>query len=205
MNLIFVGPPGAGKGTQAKMVCEKYNIPHISTGDMLREAIRAGSKMGLKAKVLIDEGELVPDDVVVAIVKDRLGEKDCENGYVLDGFPRTVAQAQALEMIADIDYVIMVDVPEEKLVKRISDRRACSKCSAIYIASMYDEDICEICDGKIIQREDDREETVRNRLIVYNEKTSPLIDYYKERNLLKKIDGDKDIDLVFKDIIDIIG
>lgn len=200
MNLIFVGPPGAGKGTQAKLVCKKFDIPHISTGDMLRAAMREGTELGMKAKEYIDAGQLVPDEVVIGLVKERLAMKDCRNGYLLDGFPRTVAQADELGEITDIDHVIMVDVADEKLVSRIAGRRSCSSCPAIYHVSTYNKMTCRECGGDIIQRPDDREETVRNRLKVYHEQTKPLISYYREKKLLNAVDGDRDIQDVFDDI-----
>jgi len=204
MNLIFVGPPGAGKGTQAKLICSEFGIPHISTGDMLRAAIREGSELGIKAKEYIDAGHLVPDEVVIGLVKERLAADDCDNGFLLDGFPRTVAQAEELGSITEIDHVINVDVPDEKLVSRIAGRRSCSNCPAIYHVSTYNKMTCEDCGGDIIQRPDDREETVRNRLNVYHEKTKPLIDYYRERKLLSAVDGDKSIQEIFDDICSIL-
>lgn len=204
MNLIFVGPPGAGKGTQAKLVCKQFDIPHISTGDMLREAIRNGSELGLKAKEYMDAGQLVPDEVVIGLVKERLAMADCERGFLLDGFPRTVAQAEELGRITTIDNVIMVDVADEKLVSRIAGRRSCSSCSAIYHVTTYNKVTCKECGGEIIQRPDDREETVRNRLKVYHEKTAPLIAYYREKKILSAVNGDKDIQEIFDDICTIL-
>lgn len=204
MNLIFVGPPGAGKGTQAKLVSKKFNIPHISTGDMLRSAIRNGSELGLKAKEYMDAGGLVPDEVVIGLVKERLAMDDCENGFLLDGFPRTVFQAEELGKFATIDNVVMVDVPDEKLVSRIAGRRSCNGCSAIYHVSTYNKMNCEVCGGDIIQRPDDREETVRNRLSVYHEKTKPLITYYRDKKVLSAVDGDKGIQEIFDDICTIL-
>ena len=204
MNLIFVGPPGAGKGTQAKLVCSKFNIPHISTGDMLRNAIRNGSELGIKAKEFMDAGQLVPDEVVIGLVKERLSMDDCKNGFLLDGFPRTVAQAEELGKITTIDNVIMVDVPDEKLVSRIAGRRSCNSCPAIYHVVTYNDVKCKECGGDIIQRPDDREDTVRNRLKVYHEKTKPLIDYYSDKKLLTAFNGDKDIQEIFEDISSVL-
>lgn len=204
MNLIFVGPPGAGKGTQAKIVCKKFNIPHISTGDMLRSAIRNGTELGLKAKEYMDAGGLVPDKVVIGLVKERLAMDDCENGFLLDGFPRTVFQAEELGKFATITNVVMVDVPDEKLISRIAGRRSCNGCSAIYHVSTYNKVNCEVCGGDIIQRPDDREETVRNRLNVYHEKTKPLIAYYRDKKVLSAVDGDKGIQEIFDDICTIL-
>ena len=200
MNLIFVGPPGAGKGTQAKLVSKKFNIPHISTGDMLREAIRLQTQMGLKAKVLMDAGDLVPDDVVIGIVQDRLDETDCKNGYILDGFPRTIEQAISLDRFAQINEVVLVDVQDDILVQRIAGRRACKSCPSIYHTSTYDKDNCELCGSDIIQRTDDNEDTVRNRLKVYHRLTSPLIDYYQKKDILKSFNGNQDIDVIFEEI-----
>lgn len=204
MNLIFVGPPGAGKGTQAKLVCQKHNIPHISTGDMLRAAIREGSQMGLKAKSYIDVGDLVPDEVVIGIVKERLAMDDCKKGFVLDGFPRTVTQAKELDTITSINKVIMVDVYDEKLVSRIAGRRSCAKCPAIYHITTYSGATCDACGGEITQRVDDQEATVRNRLKVYHQKTAPLVEYYRSKSKISIVDGDRDIQEVFEDICTIL-
>ena len=204
MNLIFLGPPGAGKGTQAAKVCEKYGIPHISTGNILRAAIAAGTKMGLEAKKYIDAGDLVPDEVVVGIVEDRLKEGDCKKGYLLDGFPRTVAQAESLSKFADIEMALLVDVADESLVKRLSSRRTCEDCSATYDVTAVPEGKCPNCGGKMIQRSDDSEETVKNRLKVYHEKTSPLVEYYTDNGLLCKVDGEAEIDTVFNAICDVL-
>ena len=204
MNLIFLGPPGAGKGTQAQRVCEKYSIPHISTGNILRAAIAQGTKMGLEAKKHIDAGDLVPDEVVIGIVKDRLEESDCEKGYLLDGFPRTIAQAESLAGFADIDMAVLVDVDDESLVRRLSSRRTCEDCSATYDVSQVPDGKCPNCGGKMIQRSDDSEETVKNRLKVYHEKTSPLIEYYEDHGLLCKVDGKADIETVFNAICDVL-
>jgi adenylate kinase len=204
MNLIFLGPPGAGKGTQAQKVCEKYDIPHISTGNILRAAIAQGTKMGLEAKKHIDAGNLVPDEVVVGIVEDRLKEDDCKKGYLLDGFPRTIAQAESLSKFADIDLAVLVDVDDESLIKRLSSRRTCKDCSATYDVSMVAGGKCPNCKGEMIQRTDDSEETVKNRLNVYHEKTSPLIEYYGDHGLLCKVDGKAEIDTVFNAICSVL-
>jgi adenylate kinase len=204
MNLIFLGPPGAGKGSQAQLVCEKYNIPHISTGNMLREAIAQGTEMGLEAKKHIEAGNLVPDEVVVGIVKDRLKESDCEKGYVLDGFPRTMAQAETLSGFADIDLAILVDVSDEPIIKRLSGRRTCEDCSAVYDVKKVPDGKCPNCGGRMIQRSDDSEKTVKNRLKVYHEKTKPLISYYEDHGLLCRVDGEADIETVFKAISEVL-
>ncbi len=208
MNLIFLGPPGAGKGTQAKRVVEKYGIPQISTGDMLREAVAKGTELGKKAKEYMDKGELVPDEVVIGIVKERLQQPDCEKGFILDGFPRTLAQAEALDEILKelnkkIDAVINVAVPEEEVVKRITNRRTCRNCGAIYhliYAPPKVDNKCDKCGGELYQRDDDKEETVRERYRVYRENTEPLIDYYRKKGILYDVDGTKDIEGVWKEI-----
>jgi adenylate kinase len=204
MNLIFLGPPGAGKGSQAQLVCEKYKIPHISTGNMLREAIAQGTKMGLEAKKNVDAGNLVPDEVVVGIVKDRLEEDDCRNGYILDGFPRTIAQAESLAGFTDIDLALLVDSSDESIIKRLSSRRTCRDCSAVYDAKKVPEGKCPVCGGEMIQRADDTEETVKNRLKVYHEKTAPLTDYYESHGLLCKVDGEAKIETVFGAICEVL-
>lgn len=208
MNLIFLGPPGAGKGTQAKRVAEKYGIPQISTGDMLREAVAKGTELGKKAKEYMDKGELVPDEVVIGIVKERLQQPDCEKGFILDGFPRTLAQAEALdEMLKElnkkIDAVINIVVPEEEVVKRITNRRTCRNCGAVYhliYAPPKEDNKCDKCGGELYQRDDDKEETVRERYRVYRENTEPLIDYYRKKGILYDVDGTKDIEGVWKEI-----
>lgn len=204
MNLVFLGPPGAGKGTQAAMVCKKYDIPHISTGNMLRAAIAQGTKMGLEAKKHIDAGNLVPDEVVIGIVEDRLKQDDCKKGYLLDGFPRTIAQAIKLDEFATLDLAVLVDVDDDALVKRLSSRRTCEDCSATYDVSKESKETCDACNGKLIQRSDDSEETVKNRLTVYHDKTSPLVEYYESNGLLCKVDGRADIDVVFNAICEVL-
>jgi len=212
MNLIFLGAPGAGKGTQAKFIAEKYGIPQISTGDMLREAVAKGTELGKKAKEFMVQGKLVPDEIVIGIVKERIRQKDCEKGFILDGFPRTVAQAEALdrlmaEMGKKIDAVININVSEEEVVKRVVNRRVCRKCGAIYHL-IYDppkkEGICDKCGGELYQRDDDREEVVRERFAVYRKSTEPLIDYYRKKGVLFDVDGAKDIEGVRKQVISIL-
>ena len=195
MKLIFLGPPGAGKGTQAIKIAEKYQIAHISTGDMLRAEMRDGTKLGNEAKSLIERGELVPDDVILGMVKNRIQKEDCKNGFLFDGFPRTIAQAEALEEISAIDYVINLDVPAERLISRISGRRMCAACGAGYHVSTYADANCK-CGAALYQREDDKEETVRNRLVVYERSTKPLIEYYTRKGLLHTVNGDASIDIV---------
>ncbi|MGN0762428.1 MAG: adenylate kinase [Aristaeellaceae bacterium] len=205
MNIIFLGPPGAGKGTQAQRVCSALNIPQISTGDILRRAMKEQTPTGVKAKAFIDAGKLVPDDVIIDIVKDRLAQPDCAGGYILDGFPRTVPQAEALEGIAAIDAVIELDVADEKLIERLSGRRVCLKCGATYhVSRLNGETRCAACGDTLIQRDDDKAETVLNRLTVYHNQTAPLVDFYQKRGLLKVIDGAQDMDTIFASIMDIV-
>ena len=201
MNIIFLGPPGAGKGTQAQIVCQRLGIPQVSTGDMLRAAIAAGTEMGLKAKEYIDQGQLVPDEVVIGIVKDRLADADCQKGYILDGFPRTVEQAAALGTFAKIDVAINLDVPDDVLVKRLSGRRVCPLCGAPYhVDRLNGETVCRADGTPLIQRDDDKAETVLNRLAVYHQKTAPLIDYYREAGLLKNIGGGLSLEEISEEI-----
>ena len=208
MNLILMGLPGAGKGTQAEKINETYNIPHISTGDMFRLAIKEGTELGKQAKSFMDQGNLVPDEVTIGIVKERLAKDDCKDGFLLDGFPRTIAQAEALqqlltEMNEKIDYVIHVNVPKDKLVERLTGRRVCPTCGATYHV-LYNppkqEGICDKDGSKLDQRDDDTEETVKNRLKINIEQSQPLLDFYKEKNYLVDVNGDQDINQVFKDI-----
>ncbi len=203
MYLVFLGAPGAGKGTQATRVCEKYNIPHISTGDILRANIKEGTPLGVEAKKFIDKGLLVPDEVVIGLVKQRLGEKDCQKGYLLDGFPRTIEQAQALSEFADITNAINIQVDEKLVVDRIAGRRMC-KCGESYHISWYDKDTCAKCESKLYQRDDDKEETVKSRLEVYKKQTAPLIEYYEKKGVLSNVDGSQSMDKVFEDIVRIL-
>lgn len=202
MNVIFLGPPGAGKGTQAQIICAKLGIPQISTGDMLRSAIANKTETGMKAKTFMDAGQLVPDEVVIAIVKERLTAADCQKGYLLDGFPRTVEQAKALAGFAKIDAVIDLDVGDEVLVKRLSGRRVCGKCGAPYhVDTLGSETKCQKCGGELIQRDDDKAETVLNRLKVYHAQTAPLIDFYKGVGVLTTIEGSGDLNQISAKII----
>ena len=206
MNIIFLGPPGAGKGTQAQKICDALNIPQISTGDILRRAMKEGTETGKKAKSFIDAGQLVPDEVIIDIVKERLAMDDCRNGYILDGFPRTVPQAEALDTFATINSVIELDVKDEELVNRLSGRRVCLKCGATYHISMLKgKTTCDKCGEELIQRNDDKAETVLNRLTVYHDQTAPLIGYYEKKGLLKKIDGAQGMDKTTQAILEALG
>ena len=198
MKLILLGAPGAGKGTQAQKICAKFSMPAISTGNIIREAIKEQTEMGKKAKAYVDNGELVPDDVVIGIIKDRLKEDDCKNGFVLDGFPRTIPQAEALDrMGVAIDRVISIEVPDEKIAARMSGRRVCAKCGASYHVEFKKpkaEGICDICGGELIRRKDDAPETVLDRLKVYHEQTEPLKDYYAKAGKLCIVEGQEAVE-----------
>lgn len=202
MKLIFLGPPGAGKGTQATGVSSNLRVPHISTGDMFRNAIKNQTPTGLEAKRYMDAGQLVPDSVVVAMVKERLAMDDCANGYLLDGFPRTVDQAEALEAIAAPDAVIDIEVPDEMLLERLTGRRVCPKCNGTFhITKLADEKVCPVCGDELYQRDDDKPATISNRLNVYHEQTAPLIGYYAGLGRLKRIDGNARPEDVFQKIL----
>ena len=213
MNIVFLGPPGAGKGTQAKKIAEKYGIPQISTGDMFREHLSKGTELGKKAKEYMDKGALVPDEIVLGMVEERLKQPDCEKGFILDGFPRTVPQAEALDKLLEkmgkkIDYAILIDVPDEELVKRLTGRRTCKKCGMMYHVMFKppkEEGKCDVCGGELYQRADDNEETVRNRLKVYHEQTEPIIAYYEKKGVLHRIDGMGSIDEIFNRIVQLLG
>ena len=213
MKIIMLGAPGAGKGTQAKKIADKYQVPHISTGDIFRANIKNGTELGKKAKTYMDQGLLVPDELVVDLVVDRLAQDDCKNGCVLDGFPRTIPQAESLDAALAakgeaIDYAIDVDVPDENIINRMSGRRACVACGATYhivhIPTKV-EGICDRCGEALILRDDDKPETVKKRLDVYHEQPQPLIDYYTKKNVLKSVDGTQDMETVFQSIVDILG
>lgn len=213
MKLIMLGAPGAGKGTQAKMIAEKFNIPHISTGDIFRANIKQGTELGKKAKSYMDAGGLVPDELVVDLVVDRVGQEDCKNGYVLDGFPRTIPQAESLDAALaktgdKVDYAINIEVPDQNIIDRMGGRRACVACGATYhIVNIppKKEGVCDKCGEKLILRDDDKPETVKKRLEVYHEQTEPLIKYYKEKNAEVEIDGTMEMNDVFNAIVKILG
>ena len=213
MKIIMLGAPGAGKGTQAKMIADKYGVPHISTGDIFRANIKNGTELGMEAKKYMDQGLLVPDELTVRILLNRVAQDDCKNGYVLDGFPRTIPQAEVLDSeltkLGDhIDYAINVDVPDENIVKRMSGRRACLTCGATYHIEHVPpkkEGICDVCGSELVLRDDDKPETVKNRLNVYHEQTQPLIDFYTEKGVLKTVDGTVPMEEVFAAITALLG
>ena len=206
MNVIFLGPPGAGKGTQAVRVCERLGIPQISTGDILRRAMKEGTPTGLAAKSYVDKGLLVPDEVVIAIVRERLAMEDCQKGYILDGFPRTVPQAEALAQFAKIDAVIDIEVSDEKLTERLSGRRVCLNCGGTYhVSTLGGKTTCAKCGNELIQRNDDKAETVLSRLSVYHAQTAPLIDYYAKLGLIRTIDGAQPMEACFEAILCALG
>ena len=213
MKIIMLGAPGAGKGTQAKKISAKYGVPHISPGDIFRANIKGQTELGMKAKVFMDQGQLVPDEITIGMLLDRIQEEDCKKGYVLDGFPRTIPQAESLtKALADmgdhIDYAINVDVPDENIISRMSGRRACLKCGQTYHI-VYNppkkENVCDVCGEALVLRDDDKPETVKKRLDVYHDQTQPLIDYYKAAGVLAEVDGTKDLEAVFQDIVKILG
>ena len=213
MNLVLMGLPGAGKGTQAEKIVDKYSIPHISTGDMFRSAIKEGTNLGLQAKSFMDKGGLVPDEVTIGIVRERLSKEDCVKGFLLDGFPRTVPQAEALENILSdlnkkIDFVINIDVEKELLMERLTGRRICKSCGSTYhlvFNPPAQEGVCDRCNGELYQRADDNEETVQNRLEVNLKQTKPLLDFYETKGYLRNINGKQDIRKVFADLDELLG
>ncbi|RJQ32625.1 MAG: adenylate kinase [Actinobacteria bacterium] len=212
MNLVLLGPPGSGKGTQATFIAEELEIPHISTGDMLREAVSKQTELGIKAKSYMDKGELVPDEVVIGIAIERLKSADCQKGFLLDGFPRTVRQAEALDKALSesghkLDAVLNIEVADEEIINRLTGRRSCVDCKRVYhlvFEPPQNPNFCDACGGKLVHRSDDTIETVTNRLKVYKEQTEPLISYYKRQNLLKSVDGQQSIDAVFYDILTVL-
>lgn len=213
MKIIMLGAPGAGKGTQAKKIAEKYHIPHISTGDIFRANIKNGTELGMKAKSYMDQGQLVPDDVTIGMLLDRISQEDCAEGYVLDGFPRTIPQAESLtkalaERGESIDYAIDVDVPDQAIVTRMAGRRACLACGATYhivYNAPKKENVCDVCGEALVLRDDDKPETVQKRLTVYHDQTKPLIDYYGKAGILVTVDGTQDLNKVFEDIVSVLG
>lgn len=213
MKIIMLGAPGAGKGTQAKKVAKKYNIPHISTGDIFRANIKEGTELGKRAKEYMDKGELVPDDITIGMLLDRIHKADCKDGFVLDGFPRTIPQAKSLsealsKLNEKIDYAINIDVPDDSIITRMSGRRACLSCGSTYhikYSAPKKENICDNCGSELVIRDDDKPETVKKRLDVYHKQTQPLIDYYDDENILANVDGTKDMEEVFLDIVAVLG
>jgi len=213
MKIIMLGAPGAGKGTQAKMIADKYSVPHISTGDIFRANIKNGTELGMEAKKYMDQGLLVPDELTVKILLDRVAQDDCKNGYVLDGFPRTIPQAEVLdkalaELDETIDFAIDVNVPDENIINRMSGRRACLACGATYHITHVppkQEGICDRCGKELVLRDDDKPKTVKNRLEIYHEQTQPLIDFYTAKGVLKTVDGTVDMKDVFNAIVTILG
>lgn len=213
MKIIMLGAPGAGKGTQAKQIADKYSIPHISTGDIFRANLKEGTELGKKAKEYMDQGLLVPDELTCDLVMDRISQEDCKNGFVLDGFPRTIPQAEALDVALSkigqkMDYAIDVDVPDDNIINRMSGRRACLNCGATYhIVSIPTkvEGVCDRCGSQVVLRDDDQPETVKKRLEVYHAQTQPLIDYYKKQDILKTVDGTQPMEQVFDAIVEILG
>jgi len=213
LKIILLGPPGAGKGTQAKSISKEYNIPHISTGDIFRKNISEKTPLGLEAKGYMDSGKLVPDELTINLVKDRLTHEDCKNGFMLDGFPRTVKQAEALDAFLkerniDIDAALLIDAPKDLIIERMTGRRVCSKCGETYHVTNIPpkvEDVCDLCGSALIQRKDDILETVIERLEVYDKQTQPLVEYYRGRGKLMSVDGSKEQHEVFKDIRDLLG
>ena len=197
--MVIFGAPGAGKGTHAKFISEKLNIPQISTGDILREAVKQGTELGMEAKGYMDRGALVPDELIIGLMNERLGSDDCQNGYILDGFPRTLDQARSLDKIVDLDIVLSMDVSEDELMTRLTGRRTCTKCGAIFHLAYQPpktDGICDKCSGELFQRDDDNEATVKNRLETYNSQTAPVLDYYTRKGLIREVDGNEDISVV---------
>lgn len=209
MKIIMLGAPGAGKGTQAKKIAERFQIPHISTGDIFRANIKAGTELGIKAKEYMDQGQLVPDELTVGLLMDRVAQPDCANGYVLDGFPRTIPQAECLDKALGmpVDYAVNVEVPDEAIVQRMSGRRACLACGATYHIEHIPPKtpgVCDVCGAQLVLRDDDKPETVQKRLGVYHQQTQPLIDYYTNQGVLRQVDGTQPMEQVFADILRVL-
>jgi len=212
MRIVLLGPPGGGKGTQAQKLIDKYKIPQVSTGDLFRAAVKNQTELGKKAKAYMDKGQLVPDEIVIGMVKERLSQDDCKKGFILDGFPRTIAQAEALDkMLLDLkmklDSVVEIEVPDPEVVKRLSGRRTCTRCGAMYhvvFNPSKKEMKCDKCGGDLYQRDDDNEKTINQRLQVYHNQTAPLIDYYKKREIFKKVEGMGDINDIFKKVVKVL-
>ncbi len=213
MKIVMLGAPGAGKGTQAKQIAAKYGVPHISTGDIFRANLKEGTELGLKAKVYMDQGQLVPDSLTLELIMDRFTKDDCKNGYVLDGFPRTIPQAEALTEALKknndkLDYAVNVDVPDENIVNRMSGRRACAKCGGTFHIKYNPtkvEGVCDLCGGELYIRDDDKPEIVSKRLVAYHDQTQPLINYYENEGILQNVDGTQNVDKVFEDIVAILN
>ncbi len=209
MKLILLGPPGAGKGTQAERIAERYSLAHISTGDMLRSEIKAGTALGLEAKAVIDRGELVTDEIIIGMVKNRIAMPDCANGFLLDGFPRTIPQAETLLSFSEIDRAVLIEVPDESIIGRMEKRRVCPACKRTYTVDSLEADEngeyrCPACGGKLIHRDDDRPETVKHRLGVYAEQTFPLVDFFESKKLLSRVNGDGAVDEVSAGIFELL-
>ncbi|MCX6706674.1 MAG: adenylate kinase [Candidatus Woesearchaeota archaeon] len=204
MKIILLGPPGTRKGTQAERIVKKYGIPHISTGDMFREAIAKGTELGRMAKGILDQGKFVPDKITIGLVKERLSKPDCKKGFILDGFPRTIPQAEALDKMIKLDKAVLLESSDDIIIKRLSSRRQCRKCNAIYGIDMppKKKGVCDKCGGQLYQRDDDREEVIRKRLETYNKQTAPLIECYKKKGILAKINGQQTIEKIFEDVVE---